>query len=45
MAFIIGTIQFYYKSEPKQAKLIKIERDISKSDRTFPYLQSSKLFK
>ena len=44
MAFVIGSFQFYSKSEHKQVKWNKITWEICKSDSIFPYLQSSTLF-
>ena len=40
MNFIIGSFEFYCKSQHKQVKW-----DICKSYGSFPYLQSSTLFK
>ena len=45
MTFVIGSFQFYSKSEHKQIKWYKIKREMCKSDSIFAYLQSSTLFK
>ena len=39
MTFIIGSFQFYSKSERKQVKWNKITSEMCKSDSIFPYLQ------
>ena len=45
MIFIFGIFQFHCKSDHKQVKWNKIKQGLCKSDRIFPYLQSSALFK
>ena len=45
MTFIIGAFQFNCKSMHKHVKRNKVTQYMSKSDSSFPYLQSSTLFK
>ena len=45
MTFIIGTFQFHCKIEHKQAKRKIPARYMRKSDRIFPCLKNSALFK
>ena len=45
MTFVFDIFQLQCKSEHKQVNRNKIKQDMCKSDRIFPYLQNSTVFK